>query len=68
MWLDEVAGTDAHVRVPERSMSGIKEFDDDLGAEGRLRLREYRIRSAVKAAEISTADGLGRSTVRIETA
>ena len=68
MWLDEVAGTDAHVRVPEHSISGIKQFDDDLGAEGRLRLREYRIRLAVKEAEIATAGGSERSNPRIETA
>lgn len=68
MWLDEVAGTDAHVRVPERSISGIKQFDDVLGAKGRLRLREYRIRLAVKEAEIVTAGGSERSNPRIETA
>lgn len=68
MWLDEVVGTDAYARLPAYEVADLVQFDEELGPEGRLSLREYRTQSAAEDAELVTSSKVGHSRTRGETA
>jgi hypothetical protein len=68
VWLDEVAGTDAHARVPSYMVSDLAQLDEELGYEGKLALRQYRAQSATRDAEHATKGSRPSSRPSIRTA